>query len=47
MPTDNRQTAAPRITPGHIESVIEKEYFHIVPGTTLTLCVLTWKTGSK
>ena len=36
---------APRVTPARIEEVIASEYFHVPPGTTLTLCVLTLKNG--
>jgi hypothetical protein len=36
---------APRITPARIEQVIAGEYFHVPPGTTLTLCVLTLANG--
>ncbi|MCK9987403.1 MAG: hypothetical protein AzoDbin1_03875 [Azoarcus sp.] len=36
---------APRITPDRIESCIIDEYYHVPPGTTLTLCVLTLANG--
>lgn len=36
---------APRLNPGMIEGTIEEEYYHVVPDTTLTLCVLTLKNG--
>lgn len=36
---------APRITPQHIDDQIVGEYFHVVPGTTLTLCALTLRNG--
>jgi hypothetical protein len=36
---------APRITPSDIDAKISKEYYHIVPGTTLTICVLTLENG--
>ena len=36
---------APRLTPNHIDSVIEKAYFYVFPGTTLTVCCLTLKNG--
>lgn len=36
---------APRLTPKLIDETIVGEYFHIVPNTTLTLCVLTLKNG--
>jgi hypothetical protein len=36
---------APRITPDHIKKKIKSEYYHRVPGTTLTICVLTLENG--
>ena len=36
---------APRLNPEHIESIIKEEYYHVVPNTTLTICVLTLKNG--
>ena len=36
---------APRLTPKLIDNVIVGEYYHIVPNTTLTLCVLTLQNG--
>jgi len=36
---------APRLNPTMIDDTIVGEYFHIVPNTTLTLCVLTLKNG--
>lgn len=36
---------APRITPDHIESVIESEQYHVFEGTTVTTCLLTLKNG--
>lgn len=36
---------APRVTPARIDEVIASEYFHVPPGTTLTLCVLTLQNG--
>ena len=36
---------APRLTPKLIDDTIVGEYFHIVPNTTLTLCVLTLTNG--
>lgn len=36
---------APRVTPADIEAEIVGEYFHVPPGTTLTLCVLTLANG--
>ena len=36
---------APRLTPTLIDEAIVGEYYHIVPNTTMTLCVLTLKNG--
>lgn len=36
---------APRITPQRIEEVISNEQYHVFPGTTLTICVLTLANG--
>ena len=36
---------APRLNPEHIENTIKEEHYHIVPNTTLTICVLTLKNG--
>jgi hypothetical protein len=41
----NKGLTAPRVTPDRIEEVIAGEYFHVPPGTTLTLCVLTLANG--
>ena len=36
---------APRLTPEHIDAQIVGEHYHLVPGTALTICVLTLKNG--
>ncbi len=36
---------APRLTPKLIDDTIVGEYYHIVPNTTLTICVLTLENG--
>ena len=36
---------APRITPDQIDAQIVGEYFHLVPNTSMTICVLTLKNG--
>jgi len=36
---------APRLNPTMIEETIVHEYYHIVPNTTLTICVLTLSNG--
>ena len=36
---------APRLTPILIDETIAKEYYHVVPNTTLTICVLTLQNG--
>ncbi|HEV8035785.1 Gp49 family protein [Yoonia sp.] len=37
--------AAPRLTPDHIDAKIVSDYYHVVPDTTLTICVLTLENG--
>ena len=36
---------APRLNPQHIDNTIASEYYHVVPNTTLTICVLTLRNG--
>lgn len=36
---------APRLTPQHIDDTIVAEAYHVFPGTTLTVCVLTLRNG--
>ena len=36
---------APRLTPAHIDSTINKIHYHIVPGTTTTICSLVLFNG--
>lgn len=36
---------APRVTPAQIDETIKAEFFYVVPGTTLTICVLTLRNG--
>lgn len=36
---------APRITPEQIDAKIAEEYYHVPPGTTLTICMLTLRNG--
>lgn len=36
---------AKRLTPADIDTVIEKEYYHRVPETAMTICVLTIRKG--
>jgi hypothetical protein len=36
---------APRVTAGHIDSVISSEAYHVFPGTTVTVCCLTLRNG--
>ncbi|WP_336947377.1 Gp49 family protein [Asaia sp. HN010] len=40
-----RGLTAPRITPDHIDGVIEHAHYHRVPGTTTTLCSLVLTNG--
>lgn len=36
---------APRLTPAHIDSVIREIKYHVVPGTTTTICSLILMNG--
>lgn len=36
---------APRVTPDHIEAVIEDEKYHVFPDTTTTVCCLKLANG--
>ena len=36
---------APRLTPAHIDSVIKEIKYHVVPGTTATICSLILVNG--
>jgi len=36
---------APSLTPDDIEATIANHYFHVIPGTTMTLCALTLRNG--
>lgn len=36
---------APRLTPDDIDGVIQREDYHVFPGTTLTVCALTLRNG--
>ena len=36
---------APRLTPHDIESTISGERYHVLPGTTVTVCLLTLRNG--
>lgn len=36
---------APRLTPEQIDSCIAKEDYHVFPGTTTTVCLLTLQNG--
>lgn len=37
---------APRVTAQDIDDTIVHEYYHRLPGTTLTICVLTLRNGT-
>jgi len=43
--TQEKKLNAPRLTHKLIDDTIVGEYYHIVPNTTLTLCVLTLVNG--
>lgn len=36
---------APRLTPDDIDALIVADQYHVFPGTTLTICVLTLRNG--
>jgi hypothetical protein len=36
---------APRLTPALIDATIESEQYHVFPGTTHTVCLLTLRNG--
>lgn len=36
---------APRLTPAHIDSVIRDAKYHVIPGTTVTVCCLILTNG--
>lgn len=36
---------APRLNPSIIDSLIVKEYYHIFPGTVMTICALELRNG--
>ena len=36
---------APRLTPAHIDSVIHDAKYHVIPGTTVTVCCLVLANG--
>jgi hypothetical protein len=36
---------APRLNPAHIDAQIVSEAFHVFPGTTMTVCLLTLRNG--
>jgi hypothetical protein len=36
---------APRLTPTFIDATIHSEYYHVIPGTTVTVCALTLQNG--
>ncbi len=36
---------APRLSPDKIKAKVKDVYFHVVPGTTLTICVITLENG--
>lgn len=41
----NAGLTAPRLTPAHIDSVVKDIHYHIVPGTTTTICSLVLMNG--
>jgi hypothetical protein len=41
----NQVTIPNRVTLGDIQSQVKSAYYHVVPDTTLTICVLTLNNG--
>ena len=41
----NAGLTAPRLTPAHIDSTIKDVAYHVVPGTTTTICSLVLMNG--
>ena len=41
----NKGLNAPRLTPSHIDSVIKEIKYHVVPGTSTTICSLVLVNG--
>lgn len=37
----------PRLTPSHIDAAVLNEAFHVFPGSTVTVCMLTLRNGAK
>lgn len=37
----------PRLTPAHITEQVVAHEFHVFPGTTVTVCLLTLRNGAK
>jgi uncharacterized protein YuzB (UPF0349 family) len=40
-----RGLTAPRLTPDHIDSVIDVAHYHVIDGTTCTVCALVLVNG--
>ena len=36
---------SPRLTPDHIDATVTGEDYHVFPGTTVTVCLLTLRNG--
>ena len=36
---------APRLTPDHIDATVVSDQYHVFPGTTVTVCLLTLRNG--
>lgn len=41
----SKNKTAPRLTPADIHAAIVETYYHVVPGTTLTICALKLRNG--
>lgn len=39
------KSTGPRLTKAHLESIIQREHYHVPPHSTLTICVLFLRNG--
>ncbi len=43
----DKQLTSPRLSPEHIDDMIIAGSYHVFPGTTVTVCCLTLRNGTK
>ena len=43
----DKQLTSPRLSPEHIDDMIIAGSYHVFPGTTVTVCCLTLRDGTK